>query len=75
MMISVKDANGVGIGYIDSYTQREQGGGRWTGRTVERVMWRAIPFRATVPITYHRLKRDAVAAVRKCMNVPTEKEG
>jgi hypothetical protein len=73
-MVSVKDANGVGIGYIDSYTQREQGGGRWTGRTVERVMWRAIPFRAAAPITYHRLKRDAVAAVRKCMSNRLEEE-
>lgn len=51
-------------GTIQRYTEVESKRGRWINRgTVERVYWRAIPDDPARPITYHRRRRDAVAAL------------
>ena len=51
-------------GTIVRYTETVPKTGRWAGHgTVQRVYWRAIPSDPAKPITYHRRRRDAVAAL------------
>lgn len=51
-------------GTLVRYTAIERKTGRWSGHgSVERVKWRAVSYDPSVPITEHRTKRDALAAL------------
>lgn len=65
MSFWTEKATKVEGGTLVRYTVTERKGGFWSGHgTVERVRWRAEPDDRTQPVTKHRLRRDALAALK-----------
>lgn len=65
MSFWTEKATKVEGGTLVRYTVTESKGGRWSSRgTVERVRWRAEPDDSTRLVTDHRLRRDALTALK-----------